>query len=234
MAIIDDEAFLDTALEELWLPRSLVKIGGNALVTYGAHHGENPSLRHLTVEEGNEHFEVAGTMLLERKATGAARLLLCLGGCESVHIPAEVDEIAPYAFNGVSGLEEVGLSDRIASVGMRGLGFDGLVSRIVIDLMTPIEGRSRLTLDFPHTDRSAQQQMLALSVPDHVDVRVIFEHYDNAVINASSFDVLHAGRLALYDQAKHLMGRLKDPVYLTEVTAACANAFCARTWGIFA
>ena len=66
--------------------------------------------------------------------------------------------------------------------------------------------------------------MLALSVPDHVDARLLFEHYDTAIINASSFDALSAERMALYDQATRLVERLKDPVYLTEVN----RAMCER------
>lgn len=214
---IGDEAFLDTSLRAFSIPAALQMLGGNALVTYGAHHGSNPTLHELEVSSENKRFHLVDDMLLERKADGHARLLLSLGTESAVRIPAEVDELAPYAFNGVSGVEELHLSEAITAVGMRALGFDGLVPRIVVDFNEPVEGHRCIELDFPTTDRSAQQQMLALSVPDHVDARVIYEHYDTAIINGSSFDALHAERLALYDQAVRLVKRLKDPLYLTDV-----------------
>ncbi len=217
VAIIEDEAFLDTALVALSLPRGLQSLGGNALVTYGQHHGENPTLHELQVEDGNERFYLVDNMLLERKPNGMAKLLLCLGGQSVVRIPQEVNELAPYAFNGVADIEEFHLSERITTVGMRGLGLDCLVPHVVVELAEPLDGHSEISLHFPGTDRSRQQQMLALSVPDHVNARIILEHYDTAIINASSFDALHAERMALYDQATRLVVRLKDPIFLTEV-----------------
>lgn len=217
VAIIEDEAFLDTALSSMSLPRSLQSLGGNALVTYGAHHGENPTLHELHVEDGNERFYQVDNMLLERKSNGMAKLLLCLGGQSVVRIPHEVNELAPYAFNGIADIEELHLSERISTVGMRGLGLDCLVPHVVVELAEPLDGHSEIALHFPGTDRSRQQQMLALSVPDHVNARIIVEHYDTAIINASSFDALHAERMPLYDQATRLVARLKDPIYLTEV-----------------
>lgn len=215
--VIEDEAFLDTALEEAHLPSGLEKLGGNALVTYGAHHGEHPTLRSVTVGQGNEAYCVRESQLLERKANGMCRTVLCFGDNEVIRIPSDVDELAPYAFNGIAGVKEIHLSDRITNVGMRALGIDGLVEWVHLDLAEPIDGHASLALHFPLTDRSAQQQMLALSVPDHVDARLLFEHYDTAIINASSFDALSAERMALYDQATRLVERLKDPVFLTEV-----------------
>lgn len=212
-----EDAFLDTALEEIFLPDGLEEIGGNALVTYGAHHGSHPTLRSVAVGAGNRTYFVRDNQLLERKSNGKLRVILCFGDNEAIRIPAEVDELAPYAFNGIAGVKELRLSDRISSVGMRGLGIDGLVEWVHLDLAEPVDGHASLTLHFPLTDRSAQQQMLALSVPDHVDARLLFEHYDTAIINASSFDALSTERMALYEQATRLVDRLKDPVFLTEV-----------------
>lgn len=221
---IGDEAFLDTALAEVALPGCLEELGGNALVTYGAHHGDHPTLRTVAVGEGNETYRMQDNQLLERKPNGAWRVVLCCGDNEVIRIPDGVDELAPYAFNGIAGVREIYLSERIASVGMRALGIDGLVEWVHLELAEPAGGRTSFTLHFPLTDRSAQQQMLALSVPDHVDGRVLFEHYDTAIINASSFDALNAERLAVYDQATRLVERLKDPVFLTEVN----RAMCER------
>ena len=222
---IEDEAFLDTSLARLRLPAALEQVGENALVTHGAHHGTAaPSLREVQVDAGNLRFFTSGSLLLERTDRGSARVLLCMGTEEAVRIPAEVDEIAPYAFNDVGGVRELFLSDRIARVGIRGLGIDGLLERIHVDLVKPIAGHESFDICFPDTDRGAQQMMLALSVPDRVDVAVLFEHYDNAIVNASSFDAQSSRGLGLYEQAVRIVARLQDPVFLTPVN----RSLCER------
>lgn len=222
--VVEGEAFLDTALAQVDLPKGFERLGGNALVTYGAHHGSHPTLRSVSVAEGNPTYRMEGNQLLERKPNGAWRVILCCGDNEVIRIPDEVDELAPYAFNGIAGVREIYLSERVASVGMRALGIDGLVEWVHLQLAKPVGGRTSFTLHFPSTDRSAQQQMLALNVPDHVDGRILFEHYDTAIINASSFDALNVERLGVYDQATRLVERLKDPVFLTDVN----RAMCER------
>lgn len=218
MRRIGDEAFLDTNLASVRIPAGLEYLGHNALVTHGAHHGDGePSLVDVRVDAGNARFYTAPGLLLERKDEGHARVVLCTGGVDVVCIPAEVDEIAPYALNDVRGIRELYLSDRITKVGMRGLGIDGLAELIHVDLEQPVEGHTSFDLRFPATDRGAQQMMLALSVPDRVDVAALFEHYDNAIINASSFDPGHERGLDPYEQLVRLVARLQDPVYMTPV-----------------
>lgn len=223
---VGDEAFLDTNLARVHIPAALAHIGKNALVTHGAHHGsEAPSLREASVDAANERFYLAESLLLERKQNGAARVLLCAGGAEVVRIPEEVDEVAPYAFNDVTGIRELCLSDRIAEVGIRGLSVDGRIDLIHVDLVQPIAGHTSFELRFPDTDRGAQQMMLALSVPAFVDVAALFEHYDNAVVNGSSFDAESSKRLSLYDQALRVTERMRDPVFMTPVNRALAENF---------
>lgn len=222
---IGDEAFLDTNLESVFLPAGLEHLGANALVTQGAHFSASvragrvsPSLREVRVGEGNERYFVEGGLLLERSGSGQSmRVLLCLDGTEVVRVPREVNEIAPYAFNNVQGVRELYLSDRIVVVGIRGLAVDGFVELIHVDLLREQNGRSFYELRFPETDRGVQQMMLALSVPDHVSVEALFEHYDTAITNGSSFDAASERGLGLYDQATRLIARLLDPVHLSEV-----------------
>lgn len=221
---IDDDAFLDTALESVRIPASLEHLGARALVTQGAHHGNMaPSLHEVVVCEGNERFFTTSGLLIERKADGGARVVLCTGEEEVVHIPEEVNEVAPYAFNGVQGVRELYLSDRISNVGIRGLAVDGLIDRIYVDLLEPIEGHTFFDVRFPHTDRGAQQQMLALSMPNYVDVELLIEHYDNAIVNASSFDAKSRAGLSLYDQVTRIVERLKDPIFMTTVNRSLCD-----------
>lgn len=222
---IGGEAFLDTNLESVFLPAGLEHLGANALVTQGAHFSASvrtgrvsPSLREVRVGEGNARFSVQGGLLLERSGSGQSmRVLLCLEGTEVVRVPREVNEVAPYAFNNVQGIRELYLSDRIVVVGIRGLAVDGLVELIHVDLVREQGDRGFYELRFPDTDRGIQQMMLALSVPDHVSVEALFEHYDTAITNGSSFDAAAERGLGLYDQATRLIERLLDPVYLSEV-----------------
>lgn len=230
---IGDEAFLETNLESVFLPSGLEHLGANALVTQGAHFSASvrtgrvkPSLREVRVGEGSERFFVEGGLLLERAGSGRSmRVLLCLDGTEVVRVPREVNEIAPYAFNNVQGVRELYLSDRIVVVGIRGLAVDGFVELIHVDLVREQSGRSFFELRFPETSRGVQQMMLALSVPDHVSVEALFEHYDTAVTNGSSFDAATERGLGLYDQATRLIGRLLDPVYLSEVNRQLCERF---------
>lgn len=233
---IGDEAFIDTNLTSVHLPSGLSHLGKNALVTQGAHYSASmrqarvaPSLRHISVGEGNQRFVMQGSLLLERAGTdGSMRVLLCTGDEAIVRIPAEVNEIAPYAFNNVKGIEELYLSDRIVMVGIRGLAVDGFVELIHIDLVRARHGRDFFELRFPDTDRGIQQMMLALSVPDHVNLEVIFEHYDTAITNGSSFDAATEKGLDLYDQAVRLLNRLKDPVFLSEVNRQLCERFLSN------
>ncbi len=221
---IDDEAFLDTNIASIYLPAGLHHLGENALITYGAHHGESePALHEVKVDEQNEQFFIEPGLLLEKKQDGNVRVVLCTGDVDEVHIPAEVNAIAPYAFNGLQKLSELYLSDRINNVGVRGLAVNCLIEHIHVDLVEPIEGHDYFDLYFPDSDRSIQQLRLALSVPSFVNVPALFEHYDNAIVNASSFDVRSQRAMSTYDQSTRILDRLRDPVLFTAVNRSMVD-----------
>lgn len=214
-------AFLDTSIERLRIPAGLTDVEPLAFITCGAHHGvDEPTLRTLEVESGNERFYTTCGLLIERKPSGGECVVLGVHGFEEIRIPPTVDEIAPYALNGLRDVRRLYLAERIETVGIRGLSVEGRVDLIHVDLSEPVGGHAFFDIEFPHTDRGAQQQMLALSVPSNVSVSHLFEHYDNAVINASSFDALSEQRLSLYEQTVRIVERLCDPVYLDDVRAA--------------
>lgn len=218
---IAEDAFLDTGLTGLRLPSGLGHLGTNALVTQGAHHGTGKSsLRDVSVGPGNERFYTVPGLLLERTRDGNARVILCTGTSDVIDIPAEVNEIMPYAFSGVCGIRELHLSDRIQKIGTRGLAVGCLIGRIRVHVEKPIAGREWLDIDFPDTDRGMQQMTLALGMSGKVDVAALFEHYDNAVINRSAFDVRNVGGLDLYEQATRIVARLRDPLLLTPVNCS--------------
>ena len=225
---IGREAFLDTALREVSLPAGLEELGDRALITHGAHHGkEPPALQAVRVGEGSLCFRMESGMLIERKQNGTERVVVYVGPDEVVRIPAEVDEVAAYAFNGSTSIKELFLSDRISTVGVRGLAVDAPLDHIHVDLSEPYDGRRQFDLWPPHTDRSEQQMMLALTVPTFVNVEALFQHYDNAIINGSSFDALSESGLDGYEQAVRLIERLEDPVYMDEARQNVARRVLA-------
>lgn len=210
------EALMDTALESIHIPASLEKIGENALVTYNAHNGKRqPTLREVTVAQGNARYEEKNGMLLEKWSNGKARVVVNTDSRECVRIPEEVVAIAPYAFNGDRNIRELYLSNRIKLVGMRGLAFQCFIELIHIDLEEPIGGHASFDVRFPEIDRSVKQIELAFSVPDHVSVEAILDHYDGSIVSGSSYDAMVDGGIGLYDQSKMIIARLKDPVLMT-------------------
>lgn len=221
---IEAEAFLDTAIERSVLPKTLVHLGENALVTYGAHHRlGTPELQEVVVEADNERFFAEEGLLFERKPTGKLRLLLCTGGVSTVRLDERVDEVAPYAMNNVKGVEELLIGDWITNVGIRGLALSGLVSRVRIGLSEPRDGRTSYEVRFPQSERSEAQLAFALSIPERVEPAVFFEHYDTSIVIASGFDAATDERLDLYEQGCHLVERLRDPVFMTAVNRELAE-----------
>lgn len=215
---IGDAAFEDTVLDRINIPASVQKIGEQALITFGAHHGNiDPTLHVVEVDAENERFYRAEGLVLERKESGASRVILCTDDSEIIRIPDEVDEIAPYAFNGTANIRELYISDKIATVGVRGLATSSPLELIHIDVVKPMYEHDFFELTYPKTDRGYQQMGFALSIPQFVNVFAFFEHYDASIVNASSFDSMSEDGLDLYEQAKLVMNRLEDPVFLTDV-----------------
>ncbi len=221
---IGGDAFLDTSIEEVTLPGQLVHLGPRALITLGAHHGKGePSLRRIELHAESERFRMHEGLLLERKDDGFERVVVYVGPQETVHVPDTVNEIAAYAFNGAVRIKELFLSDRITTVGARGLAVDALLEHIHVDMVQPVEGHGFFDIHPPRTDRSEQQMMLALTVPTFVNVEALFEYYDNSIINASSFDAQSESGLDTYEQANRLVDRLEDPVFMGAVSQKMAR-----------
>lgn len=70
--------------------------------------------------------------------------------------------------------------------------------------------------------------MLALGVPDFVNVEAIMGHYDAAVVNANSFDAESSRGMGLYEQAARILARLKKPVYLSDVNRSMCDQVLER------
>ncbi|NGM16484.1 leucine-rich repeat protein [Eggerthellaceae bacterium zg-893] len=214
---IDEEAFLDSNIEALHLPASLAHIGSMALVTQGVHSGRAAqSLRDVAVSKDNRRFSVESGMLLEHKDDGSLAVIAFTDTEEDVYIPDAVKSIAPYAFASSRAMRRLRVLNGISDVGIRAFSVEGLIETIRIDLVEPIGGHDHFTIRFPDTDRGRHQQYVAFTSAAGLELPNLFENYDAAIMNASSFNLaLKDEGMGLYEQAKLMMGRLKDPLFMT-------------------
>ncbi|MDO4501965.1 MAG: leucine-rich repeat protein [Coriobacteriia bacterium] len=212
---LEDEAFLDSGLLSFRIPSSLKHIGEHALVTHGAHHGEvAPSLRSVDVAPDHDVFYMNRGMLLERRAHGGIRVLLCMSGQEVLRIPDEATAIAAYALNGQRGVRELYLHDGVRTVGVCGLGVDSALELVHIRLAEPLQGHNEFAIRFPMTQRGKQQVCLVLGMLDRIDVAKILRHYDTAIANAMNYNGKDSVGMSKYEQATRILARLGDPVFM--------------------
>lgn len=213
---IGEDSFLGTNLEQIRIPASVESIGARALVTEGAFHAmKAPSLRRIDVEPGNPRYYTEQGLLIERLSNGSERVIVCTSEAQDVRIPDSVTGIAQYAFNGIRTLKTLAMHERVQMIDVRGIALDCLLERLHIDLEQPVEGHSHFDFEFPKTTRAAQQMSLAFGSMNALDVKVIFDHYDNSIVNRNGFDSQAEGQLGAYEQAKRIVERLKDPIYMT-------------------
>lgn len=215
--IIGDGAFMDTEIHEFYVPAALEKLGVQALVTRGAHHEEYvPSLTEVTVDEASTRFYKVCGMLLEHMGDGTSRCVIYDGSCPKVVFPDEVDTVCDYAFKGSVTVRELHISDKVKHVGLRALAFENLIEDIYIHCDKPLEGQTDFHFRFPDTKRGQKQQNNAFGLMKELDVEMVFRGYDLTITNAAKFDAQDED-LALYDQAKHLIARMKNPIFLAPV-----------------
>lgn len=226
---IGENAFLDTSITSLFIPASLTRIGDCALISAGAHNGRiDPSLTEVIVEEGNPRFFMRNGLLLEKKNNATLKVVLYVGPDSDVHIPPEVSEIAPYAFNGVTKIRELSLMDGIKTVGTRGLAIKENLRRLRIDLTSPLEGHDFFMFDLPQTDRCYQQINNALGFSEPIDLESLFDRYDVIILNAASLANDGEQGMALYEQSLHIIERLEDPIFMSVTSKKLMSSFIER------
>lgn len=105
-------------ITSLTIPASVAEIGDRAF-------GRCPKLENIVVEPGNRKFDSRDNCnaIIRR---GLTRLI---AGCKSTDIPSSVSDIAPYAFEGCSGLESVTIPAAVVLIGEKAFeGCTGLKS----------------------------------------------------------------------------------------------------------
>lgn len=217
---IEDEAFLDTALQQFHMPANLTYFGMMAIVTYGAHHiGHAPTLREVEVPDSlsDRYFTVPG-MLCARRTDGTARVIVGIAGTEEVVIPPEVTSIDEYAFNNARGIRKLTFSDRIHSIGMCGFALNCYVEHIHVDLSKPVSGHDHFDFYFPFSDRAMQSLSNLFGMMRGVDLQRMFSAYDQVITNGASLNGAHGDSgMSLYDQAQRILARMAEPIYMSKV-----------------
>ena len=219
---IGEEAFYDSSIESLRIPAGMTELGVRALATRGAAHGNIvPSLSEIEVDAGNPRFWIEEGLLCERLDDGATKVVIYLGRKESVTIPANTRTIGTFAFSGAVGLRSLSISNAVRHVEHGAFNIGATINHLHIDLVKPIGGHTSFDLDFPDTMRSRHELQLAFGLTQRIDVERILSHYDGAVMFLNDYGrgVDKGGRSIedQYRQAISIIGRLKDPVLMSEL-----------------
>lgn len=215
---IGDEAFLDTRLESFRVPARLAKLGKNALITYGAHHGElTPSLAHIEVAEGNDLFYMASGILCRKTGNGASAIVFTSSEPHVV-FPDEITRVEEYAFNNARGIDYLSLNPRIETIGSCGMTTWCWIRHIHVRLAEELEGRKEYDFYFPDTPKGIHGISLGIGGSSWVNVPAIMAQYDNCIVSARDYNAPHSSdNISAYEQVKLVLGRMKDPILLTEV-----------------
>lgn len=218
IAEIGVEAFIDTELESFRVPRDLMTLGANALVTRGAHHGDEvPSLRHIEVAPGNEKFFVECGMLCQHDK-GIDRIVMFTSSEPRVVFPSNVVSVEAYAFNNARGIEYISLNDKLNAIGTAGLTTWCWIEHIHVELAEPLQGRTSFDFRFPNTRKGIHGISMGLGGASWVNVEGMYAQYDNCVANAHDYNnPRNTDSISIYDQVRMILDRLNDPFLLTKV-----------------
>lgn len=201
---IGTEAFLETSLENLYLPAGLRHIGKFALATRGGNFdGASPTLNDVRVHPACDTFYLASGLLCERMGRGESRVVLYVGPERSVAIPREAVVIASYAFSGVRTVRELHIHAGVRKVGLQGFAVGRAVERLVIELPEPVRGHESVEMRFPDSDVGRRAMMLAFK-KGVVDAEEIYRYHDSVILSLDD----------PFDRARQVLDRLVDPLYL--------------------
>lgn len=215
VAYIGADAFLDTNIERFRVPASLEHLGKNALVTQGAHHGDQmPSLHEVEVSPENEKFYVIAGMLCERRGDKAA-VIIFANNESDVIIPDEVNRIEDYAFNNARGISYLELRPGIETIGTAGLTVWCWIEHIHVEVAEPVEGRTVFDFYFPNMSKGIHAISQGVGGASWVNVPGIMAQYDNCIASAHDYNYpRNTDSIPIYDQVSKIVARLDDPILL--------------------
>ena len=216
---IGDEAFLDTALEGVYLPAGFEHLGKLALVTAGARGIDGrPSLVNVQVNPNCARFYHTGGLLCERMGEGASRVVLYDESRAEVAIPREVDTLAPFAFGNATQLSALSIGTNVRHIQDRALNVNCLIEYIHVDFVEPIQGHNCIDLHFPVTFRSLNEIVRGFNSMTYLNPEALLARYDACVVNMHDYDAKSMAPIDLYGQLTRIIGRLRDPLFLSENT----------------
>lgn len=213
---LGDGAFIDTVLESLHIPAKLAHIGNNALVTKGAHRGEEmPSLQSVTVDAENERYFMSQGMLCRHEADGD-RVVLFTNSEARVAMPESIVGIDQYAFNNARGIEYLSLNKGLRTISAAGLTTWCWIKLIHVELTEPLEGRTEFDFEFPDTPKSKHGISQGIGGATWVHVPGIMAQYDICIATARDYNApRNPDNISAYEQAQRIIARLQDPILLT-------------------
>lgn len=226
---IGAEAFLGTVVESLRIPASLTSIGPEALVTAGARDASQPpSLTRVDLNETNPAFYLHTGILCRRRA-GDCSAVLFVGGAEEVEIPDEVTHIESYAFNNAKGIRTLTIGRGLRSIDQKGLAIRDALELITIRLAEPLDGQSEFAFRYPQSKKATHEMTVAIGGFAFLNLREVFAHYDNCLLNCHSYDPLHHDEedMPAARQAKLILERLERPTLLTNVNRTMMESIVA-------
>ncbi len=216
---VGDEAFFDTALESVYLPAGFAHLGKLALVTAGARAiGGRPSLTNVQVSPNCARFYHTGGLLCERTDAGASRVVLYDESRPDVTIPREVDTLAPFAFGNATQLSSLVIGTNVRHIQDRALNVNCLIEHVHVDFVEPIQGHDGIDLHFPVTFRSLNEIVRGFNSMTYLNPEALLARYDACVVNMHDYDVKSMAPIDLYGQLTRIIGRLRDPLFLSDNT----------------
>lgn len=207
LASIGAGAFMDTRIRELYLSKDVASIGDGALLVQGT----NPTrqsvpLSRLELHPQNAVFYIESGILCERTAgaDGGDKALCYVGPDSVVRIPDTVNRMAPYAFLGVSGIDELHVHSGMHSVCAGSFSVGESVPRVVVDLPAR-NGWDAVTVSLPMPSLSSRYRTFTdLFSADAAGTVFVFPYYDSWVTNTG----------AVHEFAPAALARLRKPVML--------------------
>ncbi|MCI2241131.1 leucine-rich repeat domain-containing protein [Adlercreutzia faecimuris] len=217
---IGDRALMDTAVRRLRLPRDLGHLGDSALLVQG----ENPlrssrPLQDMELDPANPRFYVESGLLCERGAGdgGADKALLYVGPDSRVRIPDAVNRLAPGAFLGATGVDELTVHGHLHSVCAGALSVARSIPLLRVEFPRPLDGWA--DGEFPVPSLSPRYRTYThLIGTDAEGTAFQFAYYDSWVSHATAIEEL----------APAALGRLRRPVRLDGEMAAIYRGILAR------
>ncbi len=201
---IDDEAFFQSSIEEIYLPANFRFLGSRALAT-----GTDnvATLRNIDVDPDCSRFYMTSGLLCERTSNGRSFVVLYSGPESKVVVPDEATSIGPYAFMRTSDIEELHVHANIMSVHPLAFSQRCRIGLLHLELKEPACGREYIDVEFPGSLQNSGWGFRSNTFSEGlVNPELLCEHYDRSVLRM--YDA--------YERGRRIIERLLVPQFLED------------------